>query len=339
MMTSREIVRRVLTFDSPPRIGLTLPDPYGNDLCLHGIEPAPNYRPREYPPQGREKWRRQDEWGSIWASLTDYDSGEVVQPAITDWSQLDSYRPPDFGDPARYRGMRERFAKEREKLRVGFLPGFVFAVARYIRKLENYLCDLLLERANIDRLHAIVRGQLLAAIERVAEAGADAVMFCEDWGTQERLMVSPTMWREIFRPEFAALCGAARGHGLFVLMHSCGKITDIIPDLIEVGISCLQFDQPRLHGIDRLAEFAGRVSFWCPVDIQTTLQTHDPVKIRQEARELVTKLGGKGGGFLAGYYPSNQAIGLTDDVQEHACMAFTEFAKYPGGRAGEQESR
>ncbi len=329
-MTSREIIRRVLTFEHPPRIGRSLPEPYGSDFAGESIAPAADFVAPRHAPQGGERRRWQDEWGVIWHSLTDYDQGEVAQGAITDWSQLDSWRPPELGDPARYRRMAERFAAEQDKFRIGHLPGFVFNVARKLRRLDNYLCDLLLERENVDRLNALVRRQLLAAISRIAEAGAEAVMFCEDWGTQDRLMIGPALWREVFKPQFAELCAAARAAGLFVFMHSCGKITEIIPDLIEVRISCLQFDQPRLHGIDRLAEFAGKVSFWCPVDIQRTLQSRDAGRIRAEAAEMIEKLGGRGGGFIAGYYGGNQAIGLPPAVQDVACRAFVEFGQYEG---------
>ncbi|MBE3123943.1 MAG: hypothetical protein IMZ65_03995, partial [Planctomycetes bacterium] len=58
------------------------------------------------------------------------------------------------------------------------------------------------------------------------------------------------------------------------------------------------------------------------------LQTRDPALIRAEARELVARLGGRGGGFIAGYYGSNQAIGLTPNVQDHACRAFVECGTY-----------
>ena len=81
-------------------------------------------------------------------------------------------------------------------------------------------------------------------------------------------MIRPAVWREMFKPGFVDLCQTAHAHGVHVFMHSCGKITDIIPDLIEAGIDLLQFDQPRLHGIDTLARFRGQITFWCPVDIK-----------------------------------------------------------------------
>jgi uroporphyrinogen-III decarboxylase len=114
-----------------------------------------------------------------------------------------------------------------------------------------------------------------------------------------------------------------------VIMHSCGKITDIIDDLIETGVNCLQFDQPRLHGIDTLADrFAGKVTFWCPVDIQKTLQTQDPRLIRAEVKELIEKLGRNGGGFIAGNYVSDEALGIPPSVQDIARKAFVEFGNY-----------
>ncbi len=330
-MTPRQIIRAVLAFDAPPRIGMRLPAPYPDDLVSGGWS---GYRDEPLEPRGGERRRWRDEWGCVWASLTDHDKGEVVEPAIADWSDLDRYHPPDMGRPDDYRALADKFAADGGvHFRRGNLPGFTFNIARYLRKLENYLCDLLAERERIDRLHAIVRGELLKAIDRLAEAGAECVMFGEDWGTQDRLMVRPAMWREIFKPEFRALAGRAREHGMSVWMHSCGKMTDIIPDLIECGIDCFQFDQPRLHGIEFLAErFAGRATFFCPVDIQTTLQTADAGRIRAEARLMIDRLGGKStgrpGGFIAGYYASNAAIGIDPAVQDIACRAFVEYGQY-----------
>lgn len=324
-MTSRQIIQAVLAFDRPPRTGMTLPAPYTHDLMIRGRTGGIKV---ELSPQGNEVSRWRDEWGVTWASLTDFDKGEVVAGAIEDWPDLDSYIAPDLGRQEDYSAATREFAADTSRFRVGFIPGFVFNVARKLRKLENYLCDLILERQSVDRLNAIVRTELLKAIDCWADTGADAVIFPEDWGTQDGLMISPDMWREVFRPEFEILTGRARSRGLRVIMHSCGKMTAIIGDLIECGIDCLQFDQPRLHGIDTLARFAGRVTFWCPVDIQKTLQTRDPQLIRAEAAELVEKLGGGGGGFIAGYYDGNEAIGLSPDVQDVACKAFVECGTY-----------
>jgi hypothetical protein len=162
-------------------------------------------------------------------------------------------------------------------------------------------------------------------IRNYAAAGVDAVMFPEDWGTQTQTLVSPDLWCEEFFPRFVKLCGLAHDLGIKVFMHSCGQIEAIVPGLMEAGIDLLQFDQPDLHGIDILAghQERGKITFWCPVDIQKTLQQRDEQVIRAKVREMLDKLWRGRGGFIAGFYGDNVSIGLDPKWQEIACDEFT----------------
>ncbi|HOS92877.1 MAG TPA: hypothetical protein PLQ54_06160, partial [Armatimonadota bacterium] len=112
-----------------------------------------------------------------------------------------------------------------------------------------------------------------------------------------------------------------------VWMHSCGYVRDIIPDLVGIGVDVFQFDQPDLHTIDFLAQFADRATFWCPVDIQTTLQSGDEGTIKAKAREMVEKLG-RGGGFIAKDYGDNFSIGVDPLWQHWAYEAFVEAGTF-----------
>jgi hypothetical protein len=122
-------------------------------------------------------------------------------------------------------------------------------------------------------------------------------------------------------------------------MHSCGQNEDIVPGLMEAGVELLQFDQPDLHGLDRLAahQDRGRITFWCPVDIQKTLQTRDEQTIRARAREMLDKLWRGRGGFIAGFYSDNASIGLETRWQEYACDEFVRRGvSKKGGRRKEK---
>ena len=334
-MESREIVLRSLSFSGAPRIAMSLPAPYPNDIVSAGIDKDPDWRPtRTWDLERGARW--EDEWGNVWARLDNFSKGEVVEGALRDWADLDSYVMPAFDKPARYQAARRRFEEYPERYRIGGLPGFPFAIMRYLRRMDVFLADLLLHPDPVRALAHRVVELLVSCMENWARAGADGVMFAEDWGTQDRLLVRPAMWREVFKPDFARLCAAARERGLRVWMHSCGYIWDIIPDLIECGIAVLQLDQPGLFGVGRLAaSFGGRVNFWCPVDIQQVLPRGDLERIDAFARDLVDKLGNYGGdglraGFIAGYYGGNEAIGVRPEWQDHACRA---FVKYGGGPA------
>ncbi len=326
-MNSREIVLRTLDYSGPERLAASFPEPYWNDFLqtsykLTGYDPV-------WQDVGPERQEYIDEWGNTWARLDRSSKGEVAIGALASWEQLDSLVLPDLANPVNFRRVAEACEENAgQRYVIGHLPGFPFNIARKLRRLDLFLMDILLEPERVSTLLQRIQDLLAQTIISYADAGVDAVMFPEDWGTQLGLMIRPAVWREMFKPGFVALCQTAHSHGVRVFMHSCGKITDIIPDLIEAGIDLLQFDQPQLHGIDTLARFHGQITFWCPVDIQKTLQSGDPAAIEQEARELITSLGGPEGGLIGGYYADNVSIGLDPSWQEIACRAFMRYGNY-----------
>ena len=333
-MTSREIVRRTLDYDRPERVARSFAD---SDFA-HAHCTAPT-RATQWRQTGAGRWERLDEWGNLWARLDAHSKGEVLRGALDGTRELSACQFPDFSRPEHYLKVRATRAQHPDKWLIGGLPGFTFNIARKLRKLENYLADLLEEPDWIGQLHDRVDAVLEPMIRNYAAAGADAIMFPEDWGTQTQLMIRPELWRREFFPRFRKLCGVARQGGLRVFMHSCGQNEDIVPGLMEAGVELLQFDQPDLHGLDRLAahQDRGRITFWCPVDIQKTLQTRDEQTIRARAREMLDKLWRGRGGFIAGFYSDNASIGLETRWQEYACDEFVRRGvSKKGGRRKEK---
>jgi len=330
-MTSREIIQRVLAFDDPPRIGFRFSayngEPRLNDFCGGSPTADPSWEPRRWQDETGEYWT--DEWGNVWRRVDPRHSGEVHEGAIRAWDDLDGYRPPTLDDRSRYERARESFAANPDKYRLGSIPGCSFNVARKLRRLDNYLLDCAAEPELVRRLNGTVLDLILKMVDIYADIGADGVFFCEDWGTQDQLLISPAMWRDLFLPDFERLVSHAHARGLTVWMHSCGYVYDIIEPLAQAGMDVLQFDQPELHGIDRLAHnFAGRMTFWCPVDIQKILPTGDRELIQARACYMRERLGGSGGGFIAKNYGSVDALGCSPEWEHWAYKAFVEVGEY-----------
>lgn len=305
---------------------MALPAPYPHDFCWAAPGPDPAHPGTQWERTDGERWEYVDEWGCTWARIEGFSKGEVARGSLEDWDMLDEIEPPDYDLPERYDGARKAFSASPDAFGLGLIPGFPFNIARKMRRLDNFLIDVLTEPDKCERLLGMVEEQMSCALVRLADAGADGVMFAEDWGTQDRLLVSPAVWERMFRPGFERLCRTAHEHGLLVIMHSCGYIYEAMDSMIEAGIDVFQFDQPQLYGLDFLAEhFGGRTTFWCPVDIQKTLQTRERAKIEADARDMIAKLGRYGGGFIAGHYGSNEGIGLDPSVQDIACRAFVKY--------------
>jgi hypothetical protein len=323
-MNSQEIVRRTLEFENPERVARSF---VPSDIAWGWIDmPTPGGSWRRV---SEREWRRTDEWGNEWGRVDDTSKGEIVRGALEDLDQVESFALPDFDNPDYYATARQIFAALPDYWRVGSLHGFAFSVARKLRRLEQYLVDLLRERDKIKILHDRIDEQIRAQMRRFCEAGADSVMIAEDWGTQTQTLISPALWREEFKPRFKALCDYAHALDLKFFMHSCGKITAIIPDLIEAGVDLFQFDQPQVHGLDTLRELQalGKVTYWCPVDIQTTLQSRDESLIRAEALAMLEQLWRGRGGFVAGFYMDEASIGLEPRWQQAACDEFLRMGK------------
>lgn len=318
-VTSRDIVSQTLAFGSPERVARSFMD---SDILSIRYTLSP--RVREWQRLRDRYWERTDEWGNLWARCDDVSRGQVIKGVIENINELDEFEFPDYTQESTYQPVIEARASHPNKWLIGELPGFTCGVAWRLRGLQNYLMDLVTEQASVRRLHDRIDALLVEMIKRYAEAGVDGVMIWEDWGTQDRLMINPILWQSEFYPRFRRLCQLSHDGGIKVVMHSCGQVGSIMPGLINAGIDVLQFDQPELHGIDTLAAYQRQypVTFWCPVDIQTTLQTRDERLIRERTREMIDKLWRGKGGFIAGYYDEDDAIGLEPQWQEHACDEF-----------------
>lgn len=163
-----------------------------------------------------------------------------------------------YSNPAWYAAARAAFAANPDLWKIGGIQGLTFSIVRKQGRMKQYLMDLMLY---LDRLRGLpdrMDEQICAQILRLKLAGADSIMFWEDWGTQNQLLINPRLWRSEIKPLYRQICGNAHELGLKVFMHSCGKMTAMIPDLIETGVDLLQFDQPQVHGIETLARFQER---------------------------------------------------------------------------------
>jgi uroporphyrinogen decarboxylase len=322
-MTPKEIIKRNLEFDKPERIGMRFGNGRMNDFRGARIGPSKTRSPEKWSEGGFEY--SYDEWGNLWHRVEGKSAkGEIFRPALEDWSKLDKLKLPDYDEPSRYTGAKRTFQESPGMYHTGGVPGFPFAICRYLRKMEIYLQDLLLERKNTDKLHRRVTELLEKVIDRWAEAGADGISFCEDWGTQNGLLVSPAMWREIFKPIYARLCGRAREKGMHVLMHSCGYNREILEDLAETGVNCFLFDQPALYGLEELSRILKRIKvcLCSPVDIQKVLPTGDVKLAEEHAKKMIELFGKPDGGFIADSYGDLHGAGIPEEADEAAYRAF-----------------
>jgi len=304
----RELVKQTLEFSSPPRL----------PRQLWALPWAANRYPEElrriekdFPPDittipvacsepvpgggnAHAVGSFVDAWGCTFENLQDGIIGQVKDPQLSDWSQAADLRLPrerlefDEATVAEFCRGTDQFVL------AGSCPR-PFERLQFLRGSEELYLDLnrppreLLEF--LDRMHVFY----LEELTLWAKTDVDALTFMDDWGSQRALLVAPELWREIFKPLYADFISVAHDHGKYAFMHSDGHITEIIPDLIEIGLDALN-SQLFCMGVDELgSRFAGALTFWGEVDRQQLLPRASTEEIAQAARQMRSALHREGG--------------------------------------------
>lgn len=306
-MTPREIVLANLEHKPSPRPGFNFSGGRMNDFLSAGIKSPSKYDKRWI--EGNMEYYF-DVWGNKWRRLVDGSvKGEIDTQVLESWDDMDKLEIPDFDNPVLYEDMTEIFSRPTDKLKVAHIGGWVFDNARYLRRLDNYLMDLILYPDKIMEINQMVADVYRIKIIRSAEAGAEAIMVGEDMGTQTGPLFGPEMYRSMFLPMYKELTDLAHGYDMKVMLHSCGQNWKLIDLMMEAGFDAFQFDQPAVYDNAALAEKfkANKKALYSPVDIQKVLPTGDRDFIEAEAKALVETFKGF---LILKNYPDLHGIGV-----------------------------
>ena len=271
---------------------------------------------------GAERWT--DEWGVEWVSRG---LGWFAEkhPLAGGYHLLDSYAFPDPHAPGRFDEDDRRLAERGERYVMARVWFTLFERLWLLRGFENVLVDPYLDEKSFLRLRDRIVEIDLEMIDLWLERGVDGVFFSDDWGSQKGLFISPKDWRRLYRPCYERLFTRVRDGGAHVWMHSCGNVTEIVQDLIDVGLNVLNPVQSSAMDVRELARrFAGRLCFNGGVNVQETLIRGTPGEVRREVHELVELFGSRGGGYIGGTShsvmpetPLDNVIALYEAFAEH----------------------
>ncbi|HNR68838.1 MAG TPA: uroporphyrinogen decarboxylase family protein [bacterium] len=338
-MTSRERVKRAITFRHPDQLPHYLPDGKPNDILWL----APWTMGPDTTPPDRQPWtrigdidRRIDAWGTVWerANGQPNDIGQAKQASIPDITHQAEYLFPDRNDPRYYRAHRAAIAANNAAEN----PLYALGVLGFSSLNEGVHNNIGLDQMFLsyhlhpDHLKALIARfaeKQRESIELMAKLGCDGVMLYDDWGLQDRLMVSRDLIREFFLPHYRSNWQRAHDLGMQVWMHSCGCIVDILDDFIDAGLNVIQMDQQENMGLENLSKrFGGRIAFWCPVDIQRTLSSGTPEQVVAYVQRMMQTIGSHNGGLVSMCYTTPEVIQIKPDNIRAMCEAFRHYGVY-----------
>ena len=339
-MTSKELIKKIIHHENPPRIGFNFwgearPSDIAMVPSVKFVHPKlAKYADWGYYPEIVKQVPnfkgevRVCPDGNIYGRFDGKTKGECIKGALQDgWELLDTYELPIL-DEQSDKEIEARGYQKSDKYMLTTLMYAVFAPLRDCRHMDNALMDVLLEPENVCRFLDKMTDLSIESIRRAKKNGADGAIIYDDLGMQHALFFSPDNFREIFKPFYKKLADELHRNDMDFFVHSCGKVTELIPDFIEAGVDVFQFDQPELHGSEFLAkEYGDKAAFYCPVDIQKIMPTGDKKIIQDGAKSMVDAFKKYGGSLIVKDYGPWGDINVKDEWAQWACDAVVENAK------------
>ncbi len=315
-MTRREIVLNALNYkgnDNMPAFYSATPEfnqKFENHikgkgkLDLNYVRIEPVYCGPELKKYDDGSW--EGIWGERYKNIP-YQDGtypeSVFQPFrdIIDENELEKFRfpAPDWYD---YSGIKQTCIDNKEYAVVFGGAGRVDLIngTARTRGVEQVLMDIATEDPVylklIEKRFTFFYG-VFENVLKAAEGMIDIIYFGDDYGTQNGLLISPSMFKKIFRPYVKEFIALGHKYGAKAMMHSCGSVRELIPEFIDAGLDILDAVQVEAVGMDIKElhnEFYGKIAFHGSMSVQSLLPfgTVEDVRREVELRKELFKDGG-----------------------------------------------
>jgi uroporphyrinogen decarboxylase len=281
-------------------------------------------------------------WGSGATEIVpgDWFPGVHPLPDASSIEDLEQYlRWPDMDDPSRVAHVANEARQLAAENRFAILATpwllFPFERAQAMQGLQTFLLNMAMKpdfaRALLGKITGHCKQLMGHFLDELGE-NVDIIKIGDDLGTQENLMISPKMYREILKPFHADLIDMIKSRSnAKVFFHSCGDITSLIPDFIEIGVDILNPIQTSTGSISDLPslkkQFGKHLVFCGGIDTHRILPFGTVDDVRKEVQRVMKTLG-PGGGYLIGPVhtvmndvPPENVLAMVDAVEE--------FGHYP----------
>jgi uroporphyrinogen decarboxylase len=224
-----------------------------------------------------------DEWGVRWDRRIDKDIGNPGPPLLTK-RRLDKLKVPDPRAPERYAHFQPIISANPGRYLLVKFSYSLFERAWSLRGMENLMIDFVEDPSFVHDLFRVITDFNLQVLKQLTRYTIDGAYFGDDWGGQRGLLMSPLMWRKYIKPYLAEMYGLAHEQGYDVFIHSCGNISLLLDDLIEIGLGVFNPFQPEVMDVEAIIKrYSGRLAFYGGMSIQRTLPFGSPEEVRKEA--------------------------------------------------------
>lgn len=247
-------------------------------------------------------------------------------------SPWDHTQDPDFWKTLREKTLQLRASTDKALMIVCGCN--LFEWGTFLRRMDNFLMDLLCEPDQVARMLDQLLERHLATLAKVCDSVGDIVdiiRFGDDLGMTSGPFMDVDSYRSLFKPRHKQLCDYVKTHSqMHTFIHSCGSISSLMPDLIEAGIEIFNPVQTNARQMEPeflKKEFGQDCTFWGGgVETVGTLNNGTPEQVREQVLERL-EIMSAGGGFVF-----NTVHNILPDVPPQNILAMFDAVKEFNGR-------
>jgi len=186
------------------------------------------------------------------------------------------------------------------------IPGPFIRHPKGIRRFDDWLAAHLLYPEYIEEVFHYQTEVMLKNLEMYKQAVGDLIQIIwisgTDFGSQSGLIYSKEVFRNLYKPYYKKVNDWIHQNTNWkTFYHSCGAVSSLIPDFIEMGMDILNPVQCSANGMDAQTlkdTYGDKIVFWGGgVDTQSTLPLGTPQQVRREVLERL-EVFSKGGGYV-----------------------------------------
>jgi len=299
--------------------GVSPADYFGFELTGFRADTTPQF-PVEVLSEDDEYIVERNSFGGVRKNHRDHSTTPMIidYPCKTreDWEKIKQrLKPSDY----RVNWVTDLQCFYRERSRGKFIT---YNVAVGYDKIQSYVASerllkaIIMEPEWVKDMYWTDANLAMEMCERMMRGGFKfdgAFLYC-DLGYRRGLFFSPKHFEEQLHPVFKELCRYFHSHGMYVLLHCCGNVKDLIPYFIEEGIDCLQPLEVKagMNLIELKEEYGDKISFMGGIDVRL-MALDDPKPIEREIKEKIT-VAKEGGGYI---YHSDHSVPKNVSFQQY----------------------
>ena len=250
---------------------------------------------------------------------------EIIYNPLRELNTVEELGKHDWPDPdlLDFKFLNDLRKEQSERAIIAHITHGGYFNGTFLRGMEQFLVDIAIDEYYAGAVIERVCEYIFNAIDKLLEQAGDSFdiyYLADDYCMASGPLFSPDVFGRLVKPYLRVIADKLHSHNKKFLLHVCGSVRLLLPEIIDSGVDMLEPVQRRAVGMeleDLKREFGKDLCFYGSIDILETLNSGNVQDVRDEVKRNIELLGNDGG-FILG--PGHTYIQIDAPVENILAM-------------------